>query len=101
MKETYRYKDAGVDIDAANNAVSKIKRLAASTFTPNNVFRSTRIGGMFRPDVMVSNLLAVAQEVLIMLPVAVIAYLVHARRLRDAPASPPWGAPAGIKDPQP
>ena len=50
MKETFRYKDAGVDIDAANEATSRIKRLAASTFTANVLTEIGSFGGMFRPD---------------------------------------------------
>jgi phosphoribosylformylglycinamidine cyclo-ligase len=50
MKEEFSYRDAGVDIDAANDAVSRIKRLAASTFTPNVLTEIGSFGGMFRAD---------------------------------------------------
>jgi len=35
VKEQTTYRDAGVNIDEADRAVSQIKRLAAKTFTPN------------------------------------------------------------------
>ena len=50
MTETFRYKDAGVDIDAANDATARIKRLAASTFTPSVLTEIGSFGGMFRAD---------------------------------------------------
>ena len=50
MKEEFSYRDAGVDIDAANDAVSRIKRLAGSTFTPNVLTEIGSFGGMFRAD---------------------------------------------------
>jgi phosphoribosylformylglycinamidine cyclo-ligase len=49
MKET-SYKDAGVDIDAANRATEQIKRLARSTFTPNVLSDIGSFGGMFLAD---------------------------------------------------
>lgn len=50
MTEGYSYRDAGVDIDAANEAVDRIKRLARSTFTPNVMTEIGSFGGMFRAD---------------------------------------------------
>jgi phosphoribosylformylglycinamidine cyclo-ligase len=50
MTEAYSYRDAGVDIDAANEAVDRIKRLARSTFTPNVMTEIGSFGGMFRAD---------------------------------------------------
>ncbi|HEY6331456.1 MAG TPA: phosphoribosylformylglycinamidine cyclo-ligase [Blastocatellia bacterium] len=49
MEET-SYKDAGVDIDAANRATEQIKKLARSTFTPNVLSDIGSFGGMFRAD---------------------------------------------------
>src|SRR5215213_163257 len=48
MKEEISYRDAGVDIDAANEAKERIKRLARSTFTPNVLTEIGSFGGMFR-----------------------------------------------------
>ncbi|HEX8183111.1 MAG TPA: phosphoribosylformylglycinamidine cyclo-ligase [Blastocatellia bacterium] len=50
MKEEFTYRDAGVNIDAANDAVARIKRLARSTFTPNVMSEIGSFGGMFRAD---------------------------------------------------
>jgi phosphoribosylformylglycinamidine cyclo-ligase len=50
MKEQISYKDAGVDIDAANVATSRIKELARATFTPNVISEIGSFGGMFRAD---------------------------------------------------
>ncbi|MEW6130290.1 MAG: phosphoribosylformylglycinamidine cyclo-ligase [Acidobacteriota bacterium] len=50
MKEQISYKDAGVDIDAANVATSRIKQLAKATFTPNVISEIGSFGGMFRAD---------------------------------------------------
>ncbi|HKP86049.1 MAG TPA: phosphoribosylformylglycinamidine cyclo-ligase [Blastocatellia bacterium] len=50
MTEEYSYRDAGVDIDAANAAVDRIKRLARATFTPNVMTEIGSFGGMFRAD---------------------------------------------------
>jgi len=44
------YKDAGVDIDSSNQAKERIKKLAASTFTPNVMSEIGSFGGMFRAD---------------------------------------------------
>jgi len=50
MKEQFSYRDAGVDIDAANDAKERIKRLARETFTPNVMTEIGSFGGMFRAD---------------------------------------------------
>jgi phosphoribosylformylglycinamidine cyclo-ligase len=50
MKEQISYKDAGVDIDAANVATARIKQLARTTFTPNVISEIGSFGGMFRAD---------------------------------------------------
>ncbi|HEX8090786.1 MAG TPA: phosphoribosylformylglycinamidine cyclo-ligase [Blastocatellia bacterium] len=50
MTEAYSYRDAGVDIDAANDAVDRIKRLARSTFTPNVMTEIGSFGGMYRAE---------------------------------------------------
>lgn len=50
MKEQISYKDAGVNIDAANVATSRIKQLARATFTPNVISEIGSFGGMFRAD---------------------------------------------------
>jgi len=50
MTEEISYRDAGVNIDAANDAVDRIKRLARATFTPNVMTEIGSFGGMFRAD---------------------------------------------------
>ena len=50
MSDPISYRDAGVNIDAANEAVARIKRLAASTFTPQVLTEIGSFGGMFRAD---------------------------------------------------
>jgi phosphoribosylformylglycinamidine cyclo-ligase len=50
MSDSLSYRDAGVNIDAANEAVERIKRLAASTFTPQVLTQIGSFGGMFRAD---------------------------------------------------
>ena len=50
MSEQFSYSDAGVDIDAANEAKDRIKRLARATFTPNVMTEIGSFGGMFRAD---------------------------------------------------
>lgn len=47
MSDSIRYKDAGVDIDAANAAVARIKRLARTTFNENVLSEIGSFGGMF------------------------------------------------------
>lgn len=49
-KEGFTYRDAGVDIDAANEAKERIKRLARETFTPRVMTEIGSFGGMFRAD---------------------------------------------------
>jgi len=50
MSEQFSYRDAGVDIDAANEAKDRIKQLARATFTPNVMTEIGSFGGMFRAD---------------------------------------------------
>ena len=50
MTEEFSYRDAGVDIDAANDAKTRIRRLARETFTPNVMTEIGSFGGMFRAD---------------------------------------------------
>ena len=47
MTQSIRYRDAGVDIDAANTAVARIKRIASSTFNSNVLSEIGSFGGMF------------------------------------------------------
>jgi phosphoribosylformylglycinamidine cyclo-ligase len=47
MNDPIRYKDAGVDIDAANQATEQIKKLARSTFNENVFSEIGGFGGMF------------------------------------------------------
>jgi phosphoribosylformylglycinamidine cyclo-ligase len=47
MTSSITYKDSGVDIDAANEAVNRIKKLAKSTFNPNVLSDIGSFGGMF------------------------------------------------------
>lgn len=47
MNQSIRYRDAGVDIDAANTAVARIKRIAQSTFNSNVLSDIGSFGGMF------------------------------------------------------
>jgi len=44
------YKSSGVDIDAGNETVRRIKRLAQSTFTPGVLSEIGSFGGLFKPD---------------------------------------------------
>jgi phosphoribosylformylglycinamidine cyclo-ligase len=44
------YRQSGVDIDAGNEAVRRIKRLARSTFTPAVLSEIGSFGGLFRLD---------------------------------------------------
>ncbi|MEK6303177.1 MAG: phosphoribosylformylglycinamidine cyclo-ligase [Acidobacteriota bacterium] len=50
MTREFSYRDAGVDIDAANQARERIKLLARSTFTPRVMTEIGSFGGMFRAD---------------------------------------------------
>ncbi len=47
MSEKITYKDAGVDIDAANIATSRIRKLARTTFSENVLSDIGSFGGMF------------------------------------------------------
>ena len=42
------YRASGVDIDAGNDAVRRIRRLARSTFTPQVLSDIGSFGGLFR-----------------------------------------------------
>jgi len=44
------YKSSGVDIDAGNETVNRIKKLAASTFTPGVLSEIGSFGGLFKLD---------------------------------------------------
>jgi phosphoribosylformylglycinamidine cyclo-ligase len=44
------YRDSGVDIDAGNEAVRRIRRLARSTFTPGVLSEIGSFGGLFKLD---------------------------------------------------
>ena len=50
MSEKATYKDAGVDIDAANEAVLRLKDYIKSTFTPGVLTDVGSFGGMLQPD---------------------------------------------------
>jgi len=50
MTRQFSYRDAGVDIDAANQVKERIKLLARSTFTPRVMTEIGSFGGMFRAD---------------------------------------------------
>lgn len=50
MKNEISYRDAGVDIDAATEATSRIKKLARDTFTSRVMTEIGSFGGMFRAD---------------------------------------------------
>jgi phosphoribosylformylglycinamidine cyclo-ligase len=50
MKESVSYRDAGVDIDAANDATARIRRLARATFTPGVMTDIGSFGGMFKAN---------------------------------------------------
>ncbi|HEY0404687.1 MAG TPA: AIR synthase related protein, partial [Pyrinomonadaceae bacterium] len=47
MNPSISYRDAGVDIDAANEAKEKIKRLARATFNERTLSEIGSFGGMF------------------------------------------------------
>ena len=47
MSDTISYKDAGVDIDAANRATERIEKLARTTFNENVMSEIGSFGGMF------------------------------------------------------
>lgn len=47
MTQSFGYKDAGVDIDAANSATARIKQLARTTFNAQTLSEIGTFGGMF------------------------------------------------------
>ncbi|MBK8314826.1 MAG: phosphoribosylformylglycinamidine cyclo-ligase [Acidobacteria bacterium] len=52
MSDSFTYKDAGVNIDAANIATSRIKKLAQTTFNENVMSEIGSFGGMFNGSFM-------------------------------------------------
>jgi phosphoribosylformylglycinamidine cyclo-ligase len=52
MSDSFTYKDAGVNIDAANIATSRIKKLAKTTFNENVMSEIGSFGGMFNGSFM-------------------------------------------------
>ncbi|MEW6207626.1 MAG: phosphoribosylformylglycinamidine cyclo-ligase [Acidobacteriota bacterium] len=50
MEKEISYRDAGVDIDSANEAKARIRKLARETFTANVMTDIGSFGGMFRAD---------------------------------------------------
>ena len=44
------YREAGVDIDAQDGALRRVKKLVAGTFTPGVLSEVGSFGGLFRPD---------------------------------------------------
>src|SRR4026209_2857743 len=44
------YRDSGVDIEAGNETVRRIKSLARATFTPGVLSEIGSFGGLFKPD---------------------------------------------------
>ena len=44
------YKSSGVDIDAGNEVVQRVKRLARDTFTPGVLSDIGAFGGLFQPS---------------------------------------------------
>ena len=44
------YAQAGVDIDAQEKGLARVKKLAKSTFTPGVLTEIGGFGGLFRPD---------------------------------------------------
>src|SRR5579863_5197337 len=55
-----RYKDAGVDFDAARHAKSQIKRLARQTFNPNVLSEVGAFGGFYSLNSLPRNSVLVA-----------------------------------------
>ncbi len=54
MREISRkgaYAEAGVDIDAQEKGLARVKKLAKSTFTPGVLSEIGSFGGLFRPDI--------------------------------------------------
>lgn len=52
MSESSRYRDAGVDLDAADAALEGIRSAVASTYTPSVVRGLGAFGGLFRADAL-------------------------------------------------
>lgn len=50
MQDRATYKSAGVDIDAGNEAVMRMKEYIKSTFTPGVLTEIGTFGGMYEPD---------------------------------------------------
>ncbi|HKV09122.1 MAG TPA: phosphoribosylformylglycinamidine cyclo-ligase [Thermoanaerobaculia bacterium] len=50
MKPKSAYAAAGVDIDAQEKGLARVKKLAKSTFTPGVLTEIGSFGGLFRPD---------------------------------------------------
>ncbi len=50
MNKKATYKEAGVNIDAANEAVQRLKGYIKSTFTPGVLTEVGSFGGMYQPD---------------------------------------------------
>jgi phosphoribosylformylglycinamidine cyclo-ligase len=48
--KTSAYKSAGVDIDAQEKGLARVKRLARATFTPGVLSEIGSFGGLFRPE---------------------------------------------------
>ncbi len=48
MTEKSRYRDAGVDIDAQDEALRQVRRIVRGTFTPNVISDIGSFGGLFR-----------------------------------------------------
>lgn len=48
--ETSAYRSAGVDIDAQERGLARVKELARATFTPGVLSEIGSFGGLFRPD---------------------------------------------------
>ena len=59
------YKDAGVDIDAGNETVRRIKKLAKSTFTPGVLSDIGSFGGLFALEQLLGGVAPRAEVVLV------------------------------------
>lgn len=60
MAEPSRYRDAGVDLDAADAALDGIRTAVASTYTPSVVRGLGAFGGLFRADALPDGAILVA-----------------------------------------
>lgn len=72
------YAQAGVDIDAQEKGLARVKKLAKSTFTPGVLTEIGSFGGLFRPD-----LSGMAEPVLVASADGVGTKLVVAKLMRD------------------